>query len=221
MCPPFGIRRSAHLETPIGPPATELGILGARLAIDGRSAVTPKLRIARIDDVRPTRWRNNGGWTRELVAWPRADDWIVRISVADIERDGPFSAYPGVERWFAVLDGDGVALTHGDAAAMTLHPGDPIYRFPGEIPTYCRLLGGATRDFNLMVRRDRATATVSPLPADAVATADWSGHFGVGLVSGSEQALAWTTGPARLAIDAVPDARGWRIDVVLANKVRR
>ena len=51
------------------------------------------------------RWRNGGGRTRELLAWPDAADWKVRVSVADVESDGPFSAFPGVQRWFAVLEG--------------------------------------------------------------------------------------------------------------------
>ena len=35
----------------------------------------------------------------------RGDDWTLRISVADIDADGPFSPFPGITRWFAVLDG--------------------------------------------------------------------------------------------------------------------
>jgi environmental stress-induced protein Ves len=35
---------------------------------------------------------------------------VVRLSVADIERDGPFSAFAGLIRWFAVLSGAGVLL---------------------------------------------------------------------------------------------------------------
>ena len=48
------------------------------------------------DDVAPTPWRNGGGRTRELLAWPHVADWKVRVSIADIDRDGPFSAFPGV-----------------------------------------------------------------------------------------------------------------------------
>jgi environmental stress-induced protein Ves len=42
----------------------------------------------------------------------RGSAWRVRISRADIDRDGPFSAYPGVERWFAVLPATGRAALH-------------------------------------------------------------------------------------------------------------
>ena len=34
----------------------------------------------------------------------------LRISVADIEAHGPFSNFEGVDRWFGVLQGEGVRL---------------------------------------------------------------------------------------------------------------
>ena len=61
-------------------------------------------------DLTPQPWKNGGGKTRELLAWPHPSDWILRLSVADIEADGPFSSFPGVQRWFAVLRGNGVRL---------------------------------------------------------------------------------------------------------------
>jgi hypothetical protein len=95
-----------------------------------------------------TPWRNGGGVTRELLAWPSAQDWRVRISVADIARDGPFSAFPGVERWFAVIEGTGVELRMaGQAKLVPL--GLPL-RFEGDVPVHCSLPAGPTRDLNLM-----------------------------------------------------------------------
>ena len=61
-------------------------------------------RIVALADVPPTAWKNGGGVTRELLAWPPGDDWQVRISVAEITADGPFSSFPGVARWFSVLE---------------------------------------------------------------------------------------------------------------------
>ncbi len=74
--------------------------------------------------VAPQAWRNGGGQTRELLAWPAQGPWRLRISRADIDADGPFSAFPGVTRWFTVLQGAGVALTldgvrHGTAPTVT------------------------------------------------------------------------------------------------------
>lgn len=196
------------------------------------AGAAPGLAIVRCDDVPPTRWRNGGGWTRELVAWPSARDWVVRASVADVAASGPFSAFPGVERWIAVLDGEGIVVEHDAAPGLRLTPADALHRFRGEAATHARLLGEATRDFNMMVRRDAATATVAPLPAGHAATSDWSGCFAatpvhVRLAGESgwhalpPRALAWTAAPSRLVIEAPHDARGWRIDVVLAQAVAR
>jgi uncharacterized protein len=101
--------------------------------------------------VAPQPWRNGGGVTRELLALPDEHDWTVRISVADVKRDGPFSSFPGVQRCFAVLSGDGVRL-RVDEVDHDLTPQDPPLRFDGADPVSCVLLGGATEDLNLMVR---------------------------------------------------------------------
>jgi uncharacterized protein len=110
------------------------------------------MNTLRLADCPETPWRNGGGRTRELLAWPRADEWQVRVSVARIEANGPFSAFPGIDRFFAVLGGAGVVLglTRGD---VRLHRGDPALAFPGEAAPLCRLIDGPTRDLNLMLRR--------------------------------------------------------------------
>jgi environmental stress-induced protein Ves len=105
-----------------------------------------------VDAVSPQSWRNGGGRTRELLAVPDPSDWRIRVSVAEVEADGPFSVFAGVERWFAVLEGDGVELSiDGDLAR--LRAGDAPLRFSGAATTSCRLLGGPSRDLNLMLRR--------------------------------------------------------------------
>jgi hypothetical protein len=76
----------------------------------------------------------------------------VRISRADIEADGPFSAFPDVQRWFAVLEGAGVALQFADGQKL-LHRGDPPFEFDGATAPLCTLLDGPTQDLNLMVRK--------------------------------------------------------------------
>lgn len=76
--------------------------------------------------------------------------------MADIESDGPFSAFPGVERWFAVLDGAGVALDFAGSERRAC-VGDTPLRFDGGAAPGCRRLDGPTRDLNLMQRGGRAT----------------------------------------------------------------
>ena len=58
--------------------------------------------VVRSDEVAPQPWANGGGTTRELAT---ADDGAWRISLADIDRDGPFSSFPGRHRLLTVVDG--------------------------------------------------------------------------------------------------------------------
>ena len=109
------------------------------------------MTLVRLIDVPAQRWRNGGGLTRELLAWPSASDWKVRVSVADIETDGPFSPYAGVERWFTVLQGAGVELVI-DSRSSRLVRGDVPVQFDGAATAHARLLDGPTRDLNLMLR---------------------------------------------------------------------
>lgn len=116
--------------------------------------------VVRADDIRPEPWKNGGGETRELLRWPAVAAatqdtppvaWTLRLSLADITRDGPFSSFPGVVRWFCVLEGDGVELALPEGPRR-LRPGDAPLCFDGAAAPDCRLLGGPTRDLNLMLR---------------------------------------------------------------------
>lgn len=132
------------------------------------------IHVIELAKATPQPWRNGGGVTRELLAWPvgSGGDWLVRVSVADIDRDGPFSPFPGVQRCFTVLEGAGVVL--GFAGADTqLTPDSPPLAFDGADAPGCRLLGGSTRDLNLMARHTAGRARMwpaavgDPLPAPA------------------------------------------------------
>jgi len=133
-------------------------------------------------------WRNGGGSTRELLAWPTAQAWQLRISVAEIAQAGPFSAYPGIERWFAVLRGEGVVLRFASRRAM-LTPGSEPLRFEGASAPGCELLDGATQDLNLMVRHAAGKGAMQR----ARAGADWS--------SNAVWRAVFTLAPATLHID--------------------
>lgn len=109
------------------------------------------LQIVHADAVEPTPWRNGGGRTRELLAWPPGPDWKLRISLADIAADGPFSAFPGVQRWFAVLSGAGVVLHFADGDRRLDSSSAPL-AFDGAAAPGCSLVAGPTRDLNLMLR---------------------------------------------------------------------
>ncbi|MFM0494083.1 HutD/Ves family protein [Paraburkholderia caledonica] len=108
-------------------------------------------------------WKNGGGLTREVAAFPAdagLDTFVWRVSVADVAQAGPFSRFAGIDRTLVLLSGAGMLLdeTQPDDTVKThalTRPLD-IARFRGETTIDARLVDGATRDFNLMVRRDSA-----------------------------------------------------------------
>ncbi|RQO63019.1 hypothetical protein DBR47_00115 [Paucibacter sp. KBW04] len=154
-------------------------------------------------EVSPQAWRNGGGQTRELLAWPHSSDWALRISVADIAADGPFSKFEGVDRWFAVLQGEGVRLGQRE-----LRVGDELLNFDGALAPACSLLGGLTRDFNLMHRRGQGRMQVQAASQGLLPQARWVGLFsaeGGQLLHGGRAmplaplSLAWCENPSAQA----------------------
>lgn len=146
------------------------------------------IRLVALADAPPQPWRNGGGSTRELLAWPTAADWQLRISVAEIAQAGPFSAFPGIERWFAVLRGEGVVLRFASRRAM-LTPGSEPLRFEGASAPGCTLLDGATQDLNLMVRHDAGKGAMQRA---------WPG---AGWSSNAVLRAVFTLAPATLHVD--------------------
>ena len=99
-----------------------------------------------------------------MLAWPDPQAWLLRVSVADIQASGLFSSFPGVDRWFAVLEGGAVRLDTAGTAPKELTALDPdLHRFRGDVATHCTALAGVTRDFNLMVRRSHIRLLHQPL----------------------------------------------------------
>ena len=116
-----------------------------------------------IDSLPPVSWKNGGGITCTLVVEPEGaglDDFLWRISVAEIHASGSFSAFPGVDRTILLWRGEGVVLR---SPVWPEHPLTQLrqpFSFRGEEEIFCELLGGLTEDLNLMVRRGAALATI-------------------------------------------------------------
>lgn len=143
------------------------------------------IKIVELASVTPQPWRNGGGQTRELLAWPARNDWQLRVSVADIDRDGPFSPFPGVARCFAVLEGAGVVLSL-PAREHTLTAASMPLAFDGADAPGCRLVDGPTRDLNLMALHAAGQAGMAPVAE------------GVPCPTGGRWIGVYTTTPARL-----------------------
>ena len=103
-------------------------------------------RTVRVADVRPEPWANGGGRTRELA---RADDGSWRISLADVDRDGPFSAFAGRHRLLTVVDGPVLAL-EVDGEAQVVEPQRP-FAFSGDAAVVATVPEGPVRALNVVV----------------------------------------------------------------------
>jgi uncharacterized protein len=170
------------------------------------------LNIIRLSQVPHEPWRNGGGSTQALLAWPTPADWLLRVSVARIAADGPFSAFPGVARHFVVLAGAGVELAWQDRV-VHLNPRSEPLAFDGADPPVCRLPAGPTDDLNLMARADAGRAHLERLvPGHAWRPlARWRGLYtheaAVLEAAGSEWPLA--AGTLVWAGDAPSDEGAW------------
>ena len=117
------------------------------------------------NEYRRERWRNERGWTREIHRHPEgAADWQWRASIAEIDQDAPFSAFPGCDRELVLLAGEGMRLNFDDGESVTLNPPHERIRFSGERPLAAELVNGPTHDFNLIWRRDRVSAELLHRP---------------------------------------------------------
>jgi len=110
----------------------------------------PRLHVIPRSAQREEPWANGTGSTTVVLREPDDADWTVRISIAKVEHDGPFSELPGTRRTLIPLDApmtlrfpDGHELTGSRFRAM---------QFDGAPAPVGVLPEGPTRDFNLMLR---------------------------------------------------------------------
>jgi hypothetical protein len=120
-------------------------------------------------DYRAMPWKNGVGQTLEIALGPEGagmDDFLWRLSIAQVAQSGPFSAFPGVDRTLTVLKGEGLKLdfSEGDDLVVDV-PWRPA-SFDGGRPCQGRLIGGSVEDFNVMTRRGVATHRVRTLRLD-------------------------------------------------------
>lgn len=106
-------------------------------------------------------WKNGGGTTSELYVRHEAgfEGFVLRISIATVSQDGPFSFFPGVERTLLILTGGCVLRT--PSGITTLRPSDLPFVFQGEEEVSCERISGTFNDFNVMINRTWGSAKVS------------------------------------------------------------
>jgi uncharacterized protein len=100
-------------------------------------------------------WRNGGGTTRPLA---EASDGAWRISLASVERDGPYSRFAGMTRLSLVIHGAGVTL-RDNRSECPLRSGQ-VAEYDGDIAWDASLLDGPVLALNAMAARGVYRASI-------------------------------------------------------------
>ena len=119
------------------------------------------MRILRFSDLELVPWKNGGGLTREIATLRENAAIVWRLSMADVDDDGPFSVFPGLTRILTVLEGNGINLQIENQTIEAL-VGDPV-TFMGDLAVNSRLIKGPIRDFNVMFDAEKCCATVTKI----------------------------------------------------------
>ncbi|MCZ4352135.1 HutD family protein [Roseovarius aestuarii] len=111
-----------------------------------------------------TPWVNGAGTRQELAASAlEGIPW--RFSSAQIDRDCPFSTYPGLARQHVIVDGLGTCLT-GAGIDLDVIPLSPV-AFDGDTALECRLKDGPCTAMNVVYDPAHIRAELSVLYAGA------------------------------------------------------
>ena len=119
--------------------------------------------VIRAADHRVMRWKNGGGETAEIAVSPQGagpGDFDWRLSMATVATDGPFSAFPGIDRTLSILEGEGIRLRVGTDEPVELTRSSDPHFFPADAPASADLVSGPVIDLNVMSRRGRVAHTV-------------------------------------------------------------
>ena len=166
------------------------------VAGSGGGDYNSRMAVLRAGDFREMPWKNGAGTTLELAVHPpgaTVDDFDWRVSMARVDRSGPFSRFDGVDRTILLVEGDGFELIGPGWRTRLDRPLEP-FRFDGAQVVECRLLGGPVRDFNVMTRRGRACHRVDVVRA----TRAMEGEALVYCVTGRAESAGEAIGPHEL-----------------------
>jgi hypothetical protein len=116
-------------------------------------------------DYRRMPWANGRGVTVEMWREDAGGQLSLRLSMATVTDDGPFSLFPGIDRILTVISGPGFDLV-GEGMRLRADPLRPV-TFPGEVALNATGVTGVSEDFNVMVARRGLAARIEVLgPGD-------------------------------------------------------
>jgi environmental stress-induced protein Ves len=126
----------------------------------------PSVQAIPRDVQRAEPWANGAGVTTVILREPDGADWRIRVSVAKVEQEGPFSELPGTRRMLVPLDAP-MLLRFPDGNERGAARFD-VLQFEGSPAPAGLLPEGATRDFNLMLRGEARGEVVARTLVDAM-----------------------------------------------------
>ena len=154
-------------------------------------------------DYRRMPWANGRGTTVELLREEGPQGLLLRLSMASVVEDGPFSLFPAIERNLTVISGPGFRL-EGAGFSLPCTPLVPV-AFPGDMQVQAVGTGGvASEDFNVMTARALPRPEVSVEGSDTALAAGGRLYIfalGEGNVAGRamrRHELIVTEGPVRI-----------------------
>lgn len=118
-------------------------------------------------------WKDGGGVTEQIAIEPPGatltGGFLWRLSMARVERSGPFSRFEGCDRTLLLLEGGGLELDFGIHGRVLLEePMRPV-AFPGDWEARAELTRGPVRDLGVISDRARVRQEVRVLALDAEA----------------------------------------------------
>ncbi|MBX3576295.1 MAG: HutD family protein [Rhizobiaceae bacterium] len=176
------------------------------------------MRILRASAYRTMPWKNGGGTTTEIAVHPEGAglytfEW--RVSMARVETDGPFSAFSGIDRTLAVLEGQGIVLDIKGEKPVTLDRASKPHSFPADVQTSASLVAGPITDLNVMTRRGEWSHIVEKLSAGGPLDVNVRSNATLVLVAQGSVGILWAGEQASLSpLDcAMLDGRGETLDI--------
>lgn len=116
-------------------------------------------------------WKNGLGSTIELGrdAGQDMQQFLWRISMADVSTNGPFSIFPDRQRLLSILEGEGLRLNFVQRGLQQTVKGLDVCAFSGEDVIESVLLDGPVRDFNLIYSAAHFSAQMKKFNGDLTA----------------------------------------------------
>lgn len=102
-------------------------------------------------------WKNGKGFTSEIAIFPSdsslaENNFTWRLSSAEVAENGPFSSFPGCDRYLSITEGQGLKLQFENENRLVNQ--NTFLQFSGEEKVHSELISGKIKDLNLIVKRN-------------------------------------------------------------------